>query len=80
MNPASKFSFPAVLDPVVAAFMGQLEEQVEAQDRVIAEKSQALAAAEVIIQQLKEARSCPIFSCSCSILNLLYPATKSKPR
>ena len=55
MNPASKFSFPAVLDPVVAAFMGQLEEQVEAQDRVIAEKSQALAAAEAIIQQLKEA-------------------------
>jgi uncharacterized coiled-coil protein SlyX len=35
--------------------MGQLEEQVEAQDRVIAEKSQALAAAEAIIQQLKEA-------------------------
>jgi len=55
MNPASKFSFPAVLDPVVAAVMGQLEEQVEAQDRVIAEKSQALAAAEAIIQQLKEA-------------------------
>jgi transposase len=55
MNPASKFSLSSVLDPVVAAVMGQLEEQVEAQDRVIAEKSQALAAAEAIIQQLKEA-------------------------
>jgi uncharacterized coiled-coil protein SlyX len=55
MNPVSKSSFPTVLDPVVAAVMGQLEEQVEAQDRVIAEKNRALAAAEAIIQQLKEA-------------------------
>ena len=55
MNPASKFSLSAVLDPAVAVVLGQLEEQVEAQDRVIAEKSQALAAAEAIIQQLKEA-------------------------
>lgn len=55
MNPASKFSLPAVLDPVVAAIMEQLGEQVEAKDRVIAERNQALAAAEAIIQQLKEA-------------------------
>ena len=55
MNPASKSSLPAVLDPVVAAVMEQLEKQVESKDRVIAEKNQALAAAEAIIQQLKEA-------------------------
>ncbi len=62
MNPTSKFTLPAVLDPVVAAVMEQLAEQVEAKDRaisakdrVIAQKTQALAAAEAIIQQLKEA-------------------------
>jgi transposase len=55
MNPASKSSSPAVLDPFVAAVMKQLEEQVGAKDRVIAEKDQALAAAEAIIQQLKQA-------------------------
>lgn len=62
MNPASKTSLPAVLDPVVAAVMEQLQQKVEAKDRVIAakdhaiaEKTQALAAAEAIIQQLKEA-------------------------
>jgi transposase len=55
MNPALKSSLPAVLDPFVAAVMAQLEEQVGAKNRVIAEKDQALAAAEAIIQQLKEA-------------------------
>src|SRR6266567_3109543 len=55
MNPTSKFSLPAGLDPVVAAVMEQLQEKVEAKNRVIAEKDQALAAAEAIIQQLKEA-------------------------
>jgi len=55
MNPASKSSFPTALDPVVAAIMEQLREKVEAKDRVIAAKDQALAAAEAIIQQLKEA-------------------------
>jgi hypothetical protein len=55
MNPASKSSLPAVLDPVVAAVMEQLEEKVEAKDRVIAQKTRALAAAQAIIQQLKEA-------------------------
>jgi transposase len=44
-----------VLDPVVAAVMEQLTEKVEAKDRIIAEKDQALSAAEAIIQQLKEA-------------------------
>jgi transposase len=62
MNSTSKFTLSAVLDPVVAAVMEQLAEQVEvkdraisAKDRVIAEKNQALSAAEAIIQQLKEA-------------------------
>ena len=62
MNLTSKFTLPAVLDPVVAAVMEQLAEQVEvkdraisAKDRVIAQKTQALSAAEAIIQQLKEA-------------------------
>ena len=55
MNPTSKSSFLAVLDPVVAAVMEQLQHKVDAKDRVIAEKNQALAAAEAIIQQLKEA-------------------------
>jgi len=65
MNSASKSSSPAVLDPVVAAVMEQLQQKVEAKDRVIAEviaekdraiakKDQALAAAEAIIRQLKE--------------------------
>ena len=55
MNPASKISLPAAVDPVVAAIMEQLQEKVEAKDRVIAAKDQALAAAETIIRQLKEA-------------------------
>ncbi len=62
MNPFAKSCLLAVLDPVVAAVLEQLEEQVEAKDRVIsansrviAEKTQALAAAAAIIQQLKEA-------------------------
>ncbi len=55
MNPASKTSLPAAVDPVVAAIMEQLQQKVEAKDRVIAAKDQALAAAETIIQQLKDA-------------------------
>jgi len=55
MNPAWKSSLPAMLDPVVAAVLEQLKEQVEAKDRVIAEKNRALAAAEAINRQLKEA-------------------------
>src|ERR1035441_9369175 len=54
-NPASKSTLPAVIDPVVAVVMEQLEEQVEVQDRVIKEKDRALAAAEAIIQKLVEA-------------------------
>lgn len=55
MNPTSKSPLPVVLDPVVAAVLEQLKEKVEAKDRIIAAKDQALSAAEAIIQQLKEA-------------------------
>jgi transposase len=59
MNPTSKSPSPAVLDPVVAAVMeqlrGEMRREVEVKDRIIAEKDQALFAAEAIIQQLKEA-------------------------
>jgi transposase len=59
MNPTSKSPLAAALDPVVAAVLEQLRsemrQEVEAKDRIIAEKSQALFAAEAIIQQLKEA-------------------------
>jgi flagellin-specific chaperone FliS len=62
MNPASKSPLPAGLDPVVAAVMEQLQQRVEAREQALSEKDaelarsrQALAAAETIIQQLKEA-------------------------
>lgn len=61
MDPASKSPLPAVLDPVVAAVMEQLQQKVEAKDQALSEKDaelarsrQALAAAEAIIEQLKE--------------------------
>jgi transposase len=55
VNPTSKSSLPASLDPVVAAVVEQLQQKVEAKERIIAEKDQALFAAEAIIEQLKEA-------------------------
>jgi transposase len=55
MNAAFKSSLPALLDPVVAAVLEQLQQRVETKDRIIAEKDQALSAAEAIIPQLKEA-------------------------
>ena len=55
MNPASKSPVPAVHDPFVAAFMEQLQQKVEAKDAELARKDQALHAAELIIEQLKEA-------------------------
>jgi hypothetical protein len=66
MNPASKSSLPTVLDPFAAAVIAQLHEKAEAQkqqleeiisaqDAQIVSKTQALHAAEEIIQQLKEA-------------------------
>lgn len=62
MNPASKSSLSPVLDPVVAAVVEQLQQKMEAKDlviaekdRALAEKAQALSAAELLIEQLKEA-------------------------
>lgn len=55
MNPFSKSSLSVPLDPVFAAALEQLKEKVEAKDRIIAAKDQALSAAEAIIQQLREA-------------------------
>ena len=62
MNPTSKFTLPAALDPIVAAVMEQLQQNVEAKEQALSDKDaelarsrQALAAAEAIIQQLKEA-------------------------
>ena len=59
MDPVSKSSLPTVLDPVVAAVVEQLRSEmrreVEAKERIIAAKDQALFAAEAIIEQLKEA-------------------------
>jgi transposase len=62
MNPTSKSTLPAVLDPVVAAVMEQLQQNVNTKEQALFDKDaelarsrQALAAAEAIIQQLKEA-------------------------
>ena len=50
MNATSTSSLPAALDPVVAAALEQLRSEmrreVEAKDRIIAAKNQALSAAE----------------------------------
>jgi transposase len=62
MNPFSNSSLPVVLDPVAAAIIAQLQQRVETKDQVISEKDaqlarsqQALAAADSVIQQLKDA-------------------------
>ena len=55
MNPASKTSLPAAVDPVVAAILEQLQQKVKAKDAELVRKDQALHAAEAIIEQLKEA-------------------------
>ena len=83
MNPTSKSTLPAVLDPVVAAVMEQLQQNVNAKEQALFDKDaelarsrQALAAAEAIIQQLKEA----ICSWNYLIANPLCRARRSKPR
>src|SRR6516165_2751498 len=55
MNPASKSSVPAVLDPVVAAIIAQLQEKVTAQQQVITEKNARLRTYEMHVQKLEEA-------------------------
>jgi hypothetical protein len=62
MNPFSNSSLPVALDPIAAAIIAQLQQKVETKDQVISEKDaqlarsqQALAAADSVIQQLKDA-------------------------
>jgi transposase len=58
MNLASKSPLSAVHDPVAAAIIAQLQEKVEEQDAQLARSQQALAAAaaaDSVIQQLKDA-------------------------
>ena len=90
-GPTHQISLPAAADPVEAAIMEQLQQKVEAKDRVIAAKDQALAAAEAIIRQLKErfawsvststasrAKSSPIYSWTFSITSRRCRAKRSK--
>ena len=51
MNPASKSSLPAALDPVAAAIIAQLKQEME---RAIAAKDQVIALSEMRIQKLEE--------------------------
>ena len=55
MNPASKPSLPAALDPVIAAIIAQLQEKVTAQEQVITEKNARLRTYEMHVQKLEEA-------------------------
>jgi transposase len=54
MNSASKSLLPVVLDPVVAAILAQLKEQLEAKDQQIFRSQQALATTEMLVLKLKE--------------------------
>ena len=61
MNPTSKSSLPIVLDPVAAAILAQLRQNVEAKDQIISEKDaqlmrsqQALRMSEMRVQKLEE--------------------------
>ena len=62
MNPTALSSLPVLLDPVVAAVVEQLREQVAAKEQVIAEqrrliaaREQSLASAAALVEQLREA-------------------------
>jgi len=54
MNPASKSSFPVVLDPVAAAIIAQLKEKLKAKDRTLIAKDQVIALSAMKIQKLEE--------------------------
>jgi transposase len=54
MNPASKSSFPVVLDPVAAAIIAQLKEELNAKDRTLVAKDQVIALSAMKIQKLEE--------------------------
>jgi transposase len=55
MNPASKSSFPVVLDPLAAAIIAQLKEQLEEKDKTLAARDQVIAVSAMKIQKLEEA-------------------------
>jgi transposase len=54
MNPASKSSLPAALDPVAAAIVAQLQETIAEQDRQIARNQQTIASYQMHVQKLEE--------------------------
>lgn len=54
MDSASNSSLPAVLDPVAAAIIAQLQQKVAAQAQVISEKDARLATYEMHVQKLEE--------------------------
>ncbi len=54
MNPTSKSPLSVVLDPVAAAIIAQLNEQLEAKDQEIMRSQQALATTEMLVLKLKE--------------------------
>lgn len=54
MNPASKSPLPVVLDPVAAAIIAQLQEQLEAKETLLVGHQQALARSEMLVLKLKE--------------------------
>jgi transposase len=54
MNPASKSSLPATLDPVAAAIIAQLKQTIAEQNQQIACSQQALRTTEMRVQKLEE--------------------------
>jgi hypothetical protein len=54
MNPASKSSLPATLDPVAAAIVAQLQETIAEQNRQIARNQQTIASYQMHVQKLEE--------------------------
>jgi transposase len=54
MNPVSKSPLSVVLDPVAAAIIAQLKEQLEAKDKTLASRDQVIAVSAMKIQKLEE--------------------------
>lgn len=54
MNPASKSSLPAALDPVAAAIIAQLQQTIAEQNQQIARSQDALRTTEMRVQKLEE--------------------------
>ena len=54
MNPASKSSLPATLDPVATAIIAELQQTIAEQNQQIARSQQALRTTEMRVQKLEE--------------------------